>query len=109
MIEDLLHKTRVPLSMVAIQLGNCTRLGFDGRGFAVMCTYLVTYVAVLQVCLVEAENEFVRHSVKKILIALSDHLIFKAQACVFCYIRKRVSLRLSFLLRALFSFTRPLL
>ena len=27
----------------------------------------------------EAENEFVRHSVKKILVAASEHLILKAQ------------------------------
>lgn len=36
------------------------------------------------VCLIEAENEFVRHSVKKILIAISDHLILKAQEPSWC-------------------------
>lgn len=46
------------------------------------CAYLVV---VLQVCLIEAENDFVRHSVKKILIALSDYFILKAQVRVLLY------------------------
>ncbi|KAG0592750.1 hypothetical protein KC19_1G278000 [Ceratodon purpureus] len=36
------------------------------------------------VSLMEAENEFVRHSVKKILVALSDHLILKSQMSSWC-------------------------
>lgn len=36
------------------------------------------------VSLIEAENEFVRHSVKKLMIVLSDYLILKAQMASWC-------------------------
>lgn len=49
------------------------------------------YVTILQVCLIEAENEFVRHSAKKILIALSDYFILKAQVTIVCFMKKKFS------------------
>ena len=53
------------------------------------CTYCVIYVTMLQVCLIQAE--FVRHSAKKILIALSDYLILKAQVTIVCFMKKKFS------------------
>jgi hypothetical protein len=63
------------------------------------------YVAVLQVSLIEAENEFVRHSVKKLMIVLSAYLILKAQVFFFvCSLKKIVSFCVFLCFEPCFSF-----